>query len=80
MRERTIEGKWDDVIQRSELRGRRVRVTVLDESVPSVAQPSKSAEDWVRELRAWAEAHPRTSHFVDDSRESIYGGTTDEPR
>lgn len=80
MPERTIEGTWEDVVQRSDLRGRRVRVTVLDEPSPQDTSAVRSAANWVAELRAWAESHPRTSHFVDDSRDSIYGGTVDEPR
>lgn len=80
MTERTIEGNWDDVVLRNELRGHRVRVTVLDKSAPRGPRPAQSAEQWARELQAWADAHPHTSHFVDDSRDSIYGGTVDEPR
>ena len=32
-----------------------------------------SREDWQRELQAWIASHPPISHFVDDSRASIYG-------
>ncbi len=31
-------------------------------------------EDWIADLRAWSNGHPRDSHEVDDSRESIYEG------
>jgi hypothetical protein len=35
---------------------------------------AKSAEEWVAEFMAWVESHPPVTHFVDDSRESIYAG------
>ncbi len=40
MEQKTIEGTWEDVIQRSdELAGHRVRVIVLDSPPPSSAVP-----------------------------------------
>ena len=36
-----------------------------------VAQEDHST--WITQLRAWSNDHPRGTHFVDDSRESIYG-------
>jgi len=33
-----------------------------------------SAEEWINDLRAWSASHPYSTHFVDDSRESIYEG------
>ena len=30
-------------------------------------------EEWQQELTAWITSHRPISHFVDDSRESIYG-------
>jgi hypothetical protein len=33
-----------------------------------------SPEEWVKEWRTWAAAHPKLSFEVDDSRESIYAG------
>jgi predicted transcriptional regulator len=32
-----------------------------------------SREEWQREINAWIASHGPISHFVDDSRESIYG-------
>jgi hypothetical protein len=44
-------------------------------AVPSkVIQPKLSGEEWAQAFREWAASHPRTTHFVDDSRESIYEG------
>lgn len=34
----------------------------------------QTAEEWVAEFRAWAASHAPVTHFVDDSRESIYEG------
>jgi hypothetical protein len=33
-----------------------------------------SAEQWIAEHRALAKKHEHVTHFVDDSRESIYAG------
>lgn len=71
-----IEGRWEDVIRRQDFLGRRVRVILLEESEPQRI----AAAEWIRELRAWAHSHPTIAHFVDDSRESVYGGTLDDPR
>jgi hypothetical protein len=76
MPDRVIEGKWEDVVLREDLRGRRVRVTVIDESI----SPSAQGDEWLHRLRAWASNRSPVSHFVDDSREAIYGGTVDDPR
>lgn len=38
------------------------------------AAPAASAEEWIKALREWASSHPRQTHYVDDSREAIYGG------
>jgi hypothetical protein len=35
---------------------------------------SLSAEEWVADIRAWANSHRRLPHEADDSRESIYAG------
>jgi Arc/MetJ-type ribon-helix-helix transcriptional regulator len=44
-------------------------------AVPSQVSKAKlSGEEWERAFREWAASHPRTTHFVDDSRESIYEG------
>ena len=39
-----------------------------------VTPPKLSGEEWAQAFREWAASHPRTTHFVDDSRESIYEG------
>lgn len=69
-----IEGNWDELLRREDLQGRRVRVIVLDEKAEPQSDP------WLKSLQEWADSHPPVSHFVDDSRESIYSGTTDDPR
>ena len=78
-----IQGNWDDLVNRQDLRGRRVRVTVIDE------QPGGSGIDtgndpggnpWLKSLRAWADSHKALANQVDDSRENIYSGTVDDPR
>lgn len=34
----------------------------------------KTREQWAAEFKAWVESHKPVTHFVDDSRESIYAG------
>ena len=67
-----IQGKWDDLVNRSDLRGRQVVVTVIDETQPDNA--------WLQRLREWADSHSPVSHSVDDSRDSFYTGTLDDSR
>jgi hypothetical protein len=67
----TIQGNWDDLIQRPELHGRTVRVIILDE---------QADDPWVRSLRQWADGHEPLHHLVDDSREAIYSGSINDPR
>ena len=69
-----IQGNWDDLVARQDLHGRRVRVIVLDEQHPDTDNP------WLKSLHAWADSHMPLGHLVDDSRESIYSGTVDDPR
>lgn len=66
-----IEGKWDDLVGRKELQGRKVRVIVLEEG---------EEDPWLKSLQAWVESHEPLGHWVDDSRESIYSGTIHDPR
>lgn len=66
-----IQGKWDDLVKSHDLHGHTVRVIVLDQ---------RSADPWLKSLRAWADNHRPLGHKVDDSRESIYSGTADDPR
>ena len=42
------------------------------ESRPS--GPSQNDKEWPEQLRALIDLHPIVTHFVDDSRESIYAG------
>jgi uncharacterized protein (DUF1778 family) len=42
------------------------------DSQPSAV--SRNGKDWMEKLRAWIDFHPVVTHFVDDSRESIYAG------
>jgi hypothetical protein len=72
MSDEIIQGDWDDLVNRRDLHGRRVRVIVIDEERPD--------NPWLRSLRAWADSHKPLGHSVDDSRESIYSGTVDDPR
>ncbi len=68
-----IQGKWDDLMKRHDLHGHTVRVIVLD--------PQRPDNPWLRSLRAWTDSHKQPlGHPVDDSRESIYSGTADDPR
>ncbi len=69
-----IEGKWEDLTGRQDLQGRRVRIVVLDEGEQGAEDP------WLKSLRAWMDRHEALGQRVDDSRESIYSGTMDDPR
>jgi hypothetical protein len=42
------------------------------DSQPS--RPSLTDQEWRDKLRAFIDRHPVVTHFVDDSRESIYAG------
>jgi hypothetical protein len=48
----------------------------VDEKLASVEQagPRLTQSEWEARLDACIARHPRVSHFVDDSRESIYAG------
>jgi hypothetical protein len=69
-----IEGRWEDLAGRRELRGRKVRVIILEENEPRDDDP------WLKSLKDWADNHKVVDHPVDDSRDSIYTGTLDDPR
>ncbi len=45
----------------------------LAEAELQLTGPSHIGEDWSSRLRACIGLHPVVNHFVDDSRESIYG-------
>jgi hypothetical protein len=72
MSDEIIQGNWDDLVSRHDLHGRMVRVIVLDED--------RSDNPWLKSLLAWADSHKPIEHQIDDSRESIYSGTIDDPR
>jgi hypothetical protein len=69
-----IEGRWEDLVGRQDLHGRKVKVFVFEEG-------EKTEEDpWLKSLQAWVDSHEPLGRWVDDSRESIYTGTIDDPR
>jgi len=68
-----IEGQWDDLVARHDLHGRKIRVIVFE-------QGEGDEDPWLKLLRAWVHSHKPVGHLVDDSRESIYSGTADDPR
>lgn len=69
-----IEGKWEDLAGRHDLRGRNVRIFLLREG-------EKPEEDpWLKSLQAWVDSHKPVGQWADDSRESIYSGSIDDPR
>ncbi len=72
MADEMIQGDWDEVIKSHDLHGRRVRVIVIDEK--------QSDNPWLKSLRAWADSHKPLANLIDDTRESIYSGTVDDPR
>ncbi len=69
-----IEGKWEDVVAQNDFRGRDVRVVVFNEGERVADDP------WLKKFHDWVDSHKPVDHFVDDSRESIYSGTLDDPR
>jgi hypothetical protein len=78
MPETIIQGEWDDLVNRHDLHGRTVRIIVLDEK--QVERDLIGDNPWLRSLRAWADRHAPLGHPIDDSRDSIYSGTVDDPR
>jgi plasmid stability protein len=52
-----------------------VEARLAGSAIPAPRDPRPlTPAEWIRELREWAASHPTTTHFVDDSRESIYEG------
>jgi hypothetical protein len=46
----------------------------LAESDSQFQLPSRNCNDWTEKLHLCIDLHPAATHFVDDSRESIYAG------
>lgn len=70
-----IEGQWDELIKRSDLQGHKVCVIVLDE-----VHAPPTPQEWIEKLEAWANRERPVRPLADDSRDSIYSGTLDDPR
>lgn len=68
-----IQGNWDDLVVRQDLHGRRVQVIVIEEG-------QGQDNPWLKSLWAWADKHRSLGQLADDSRESIYSGTLNDPR
>jgi hypothetical protein len=69
-----IEGTWEEIVSHSrELSGHHLKVIVLDTPMtPTSTQTTLSPEEWVARLRQWSLNRPPNTHFVDDSRDTIY--------
>ena len=76
---RIIEGNWDELVKREDLRGRHVRVLV-EEPGDAWKLQRESPEEWLKLFHEWVHSHEPVDQFVDDSRDSIYSGTMDDPR
>ena len=64
-----ISGAWEDLITRTEFRGHRVKVTIIDEPSPVV-----ESDEWLTSLRKMASNGVHITCPADDSREGIYEG------
>jgi hypothetical protein len=62
-------GRWEDLVSRTEFRGHRVRIAIVDQ--PPAAT---DADKWVESLRQMAAGGVRVATAADDSRESVYEG------
>ena len=61
--------------------GQNVEAIVLEAVAEKLAdadlqppRPSLNDQEWQEKLQAFINLHPVVTHFVDDSRESIYAG------
>lgn len=70
-----------EIRERAALSGQDVEAFVLQAVAEKLADAlslpsnsSRSGKDWKEKLRACIDLHPVVTHFVDDSRESIYAG------
>jgi hypothetical protein len=69
------------VRQLAALSGQDVEAIVLQAVAEKLAdadlqpsRPSLNDQEWQEKLQAFISLHPVVTHFVDDSRESIYAG------
>ncbi len=67
--------------ERADASGQDVEAFVLEAIAEKIADAdllaspaSRNNEEWMKKLRACIDLHPVVTHFVDDSRESIYAG------
>jgi hypothetical protein len=65
--------------QQAELLGQDVSEFVLQAVSEKLAdadqsRPIDDIDEWTRKLHAVIARHPKVTHFIDDSRESIYAG------
>lgn len=66
------QGVFEDVIAEHDLKGRTVRIEVIE--------PAVNRFDWLQRLKAWQQEFQFHGPPANDSRESIYSGTIDDPR
>jgi hypothetical protein len=71
-----IEGEWDELLKRNDLHGRKVRITILDEE----HREALETDQWLKAFHAWVNRPRPVTGPIDDSRDSIYSGTMDDPR
>jgi hypothetical protein len=62
-----VTGRWEDLVNRPEFRGRLVKITIVDHP----RQPDQ-IDEWLQSLERLAAGGVRLGHAADDSRESIY--------
>jgi hypothetical protein len=68
---------WDSQIEADAAAGRldaRAEESLLDfrNGHGAASSQTKSADEWIKDLREWAAQRRPVDHFVDASRESIY--------
>ena len=51
-----------------------IAAAVRDKQSEILPDAPEDHEKWMAEVKAWSNDHPGSTHFVDDSRESIYEG------
>lgn len=74
-----FEGTIEELLaHQSELQGKRLRVEILSESIVPAMLPTP--HERATAFTQWAQKQKPITHPIDDSRDSIYGGTLDDPR